>query len=57
MQTVGPYGENFNLNTNFTVLNEKNKSITGKRIIKTQKTSNLQSYYNEIESKNTKKNQ
>lgn len=57
MQTLAPHGENFNINSNFTVLNEKNKTITGKKITKTQKTSNLQTYYNEFESKNLKKNQ
>jgi hypothetical protein len=57
MQTLGQQGDNFNLNANFNVLSEKNKAITGKRIVKTQKTSTLQTYCNEIECKNPKKNQ
>jgi hypothetical protein len=48
MQNSFNQADNFNINSNSTALNEKNKSIIGKRIIKTQKTSNLQTYYNDI---------
>lgn len=48
MQTGGPHSENFSLSSHFSILGERNKGITGKKITKTQKTSNLQSYFNEF---------
>jgi hypothetical protein len=57
MQTGGPHGENFTLSSHFSILGERNKGITGKKIAKNHKTSNLHSYFNEFEPKNPKKNQ
>ncbi len=48
MQPGCPQGENFTLNSHFSVLGERNKGFVGKKITKTYKTSNLQTYFNDL---------